>query len=310
MNVDWKLLWVPVAWAGSIAVSALVLMKAGAYGLVLFAFLPFAMGWLVGWYRPARTTRQALTQGAATAVVGCAFFIVIGVEGLICTVMALPFAIPLGMLGSVLALMARTARLDSHMAALLVLPIGLGSAGYDVAATPPLYEVTTSIEVAASPHDVWQHVVSYAAMPEPAEWVFATGIGYPRQVRMDGVGVGATRYCDFSTGSFVEPITVWEPGRRLEFDVVESPAPMKEWSPYGAIEPTHLHGYFVSRKGRFVLTRLANGHTQVEGTSWYQHHLEPGLYWRWWSDAIIHRIHHRVLTHIKTLSESDGDIPH
>jgi hypothetical protein len=54
-----------------------------------------------------------------------------------------------------------------------------------------------------------------------------------------------------------------------------------------------------------VLTALANGHTLVEGTSWYQHHLEPGQYWRWWSDAIIHRIHRRVLTHIKTLSESD-----
>ena len=70
------------------------------------------------------------------------------------------------------------------------------------------------------------------------------------------------------------------------------------------LHPSHLHGYLVSKKGRFVLTELPNGHTLVEGTSWYQHGLEPGPYWRWWSDAIVHRIHQRVLSHIKHLSEA------
>ena len=28
-------------------------------------------------------------------------------------------------------------------------------------------------------------------------------------------------------------------------------------------------------------------------------------YWRWWSDAIIHRIHSRVLKHIRTLAEGE-----
>jgi hypothetical protein len=42
----------------------------------------------------------------------------------------------------------------------------------------------------------------------------------------------------------------------------------------------------------------------VEGTSWYPHGLEPGPYWRWWSDAIVHRIHRQVLGHIKHLAES------
>jgi hypothetical protein len=305
MKPDWKLLWVPAAWAILIGVSAITMTRVGAYGLTLFAFLPLVMGALVGWYGPVRTTGQALIQGAATGVVGCAFFLGIGIEGLICVAMSLPLAVPLGMLGCWLTFRARQNRLESHVAAVLFLPLGLGSAGYDARVAPALYDVTTSVEVAASPQAVWRHVISYAKMPEPTDWVFATGIGYPRQVWMDGTGVGATRYCDFSTGSFVEPITVWEPGNRLEFDVIESAAPMKEWSPYGTIEPVHLHGYFVSRKGRFVLTTLANGHTLVEGTSWYQHHLEPGQYWRWWSDAIIHRIHRRVLTHIKTLSESD-----
>jgi hypothetical protein len=80
---------------------------------------------------------------------------------------------------------------------------------------------------------------------------------------------------------------------------------MREWTPYEHVDPAHLHGYFVSKAGQFQLTRLANGHTLVEGTSWYQHGLWPAEYWRWWSDAIIRRIHMRVLTHIKALAEDD-----
>ena len=39
--------------------------------------------------------------------------------------------------------------------------------------------------------------------------------------------------------------------------------------------------------------------TRLEGTTWYQHGLWPSQYWRLWSDAIIHKIHLRVLRHIR-----------
>jgi len=52
--------------------------------------------------------------------------------------------------------------------------------------------------------------------------------------------------------------------------------------------------------------RLADGHTLLEGTTRYQHGLWPAEYRRWWSDAIIHRIHLRVLTHIRALAEQDA----
>jgi len=303
MNINWRLLWVPIAWGALIAVGV-GLTRAGWYGLVLFAFLPLLMGALVQWSRPAATLGEAIISGTLTATVGCLFFIAFGIEGLICTVMALPLAVPLGILGSTIVFKLRDARSSGRVTAMLLLPLAVGSAGYDAAVAPRVYQVTTSIEIAADPDTVWRHVIAYAEMPEPTDWVFRSGVGYPRRVRLEGTGVGATRYCDFSTGSFVEPITVWEPGKHLEFDVVESAAPMKEGSPYGDIHPAHLHGYFISRRGRFLLTPLPNGHTFVEGTSWYQHGLEPGSYWRWWSDAIVHRIHRRVLDHIKTLSES------
>ena len=55
--------------------------------------------------------------------------------------------------------------------------------------------------------------------------------------------------------------------------------------------------------GQFRLVRLPGGRTRLEGTTWYQHGLYPAGYWRLWSDWIIHRIHLRVLEHVKRLSE-------
>ncbi|MDQ6705577.1 MAG: hypothetical protein M3Z85_06395, partial [Acidobacteriota bacterium] len=91
----------------------------------------------------------------------------------------------------------------------------------------------------------------------------------------------------------------------LRFRVTENPAPMHEWSPYARVLPKHLHGYFISKHGEFRLTELVNHRTRLEGNTWYQHGLWPAEYWRWWSDAIIHRIHLRVLNHIRTLAEED-----
>jgi hypothetical protein len=35
-------------------------------------------------------------------------------------------------------------------------------------------------------------------------------LAYPTEAHPDGSGPGSVRYCQFSTGSFVEPITVWD----------------------------------------------------------------------------------------------------
>src|SRR5690349_14501261 len=133
MKMLWRLLWMCAAWAALIA-AAVTLARAGIYGVALFAFLPVVMRALVGWSRPVATIRQASMQGGLTAAIGCLFFIVIGLEGLICMVMALPLAVPLGMLGSCLSFLVRNRRMASRTTAALLLPFGLVSAVYDIAA--------------------------------------------------------------------------------------------------------------------------------------------------------------------------------
>jgi hypothetical protein len=286
--------------AGLIA-GGIFLIRTGLYGWTIFVTFPIFLGGLVSWvFRPA-TGAQALKWGAVAAGAASAFLLLLGLEGLICVAMALPLAMPLSSLGSWLVYRAAESRRAMRSAAmLLLLPPGVL---WDAKAVPPAYEVRTAIEIAASPERVWKHVVAFPDMPEPREWYFRAGVAYPQRARIAGSGAGAVRYCDFSTGSVIEPIEIWNEPHMLRFRVVENPPTMHELSPYVQLAPKHLHGYLISKAGEFRLTQLPGDRTLLEGISWYQHGLWPAPYWRLWSDAIIRRIHLRVMTHIKFLAE-------
>jgi len=207
-------------------------------------------------------------------------------------------------MGGWLAYRAESSRMITHgsVAMLLLLP---PSVAFDTTARPPVFQVHTAITIAATREQVWRYVVTFSELPEPRDWFFRAGLAYPKRARIVGSGPGAVRYCEFSTGSFVEPIEVWDEPHLLSFRVSGNPAPMHEWSPYANVVPKHLHGYFVSKQGQFQLTALPGNRTLLEGTTWYQHALWPAQYWSWWSTAIIHRIHLRALNHIRMLAEAD-----
>jgi hypothetical protein len=283
-------------------VAGSTLMRSGIYGLTLFILFPVILGGVTSWIFRPPTGSRAAELGAKATVVATLALLLVGLEGLLCVVMTLPLAMPLGALGAWLVYrLGPSTDTPLHITMLLLLPPA--TLTWDIKAPPPVFEVRTEITIAAAPEQVWKHVVSFSDLPEPQDWFFRTGLAYPKRARIEGSGVGATRYCEFSTGPVVEPIEVWDEPRLLRFSVTENPAPMHEWSPYGQILPKHLHGYLVSKRGQFQLTQLANGHTLLEGTTWYQHGLWPAEYWRWWSDAIIHRIHLRVLNHVRALAE-------
>ena len=167
-----------------------------------------------------------------------------------------------------------------------------------------LVSVTTPMHIAAPPDVVWDQIVAFSEIEEDPGFFFRQGLAYPIRARIRGEGRGAIRYCDFSTGTFVEPITTWDEPRLLAFSVIETPPVMEEWNPFHDISPAHVHDSFRSERGQFLLIRQPDGTTRVEGTTWYRQSLSPGFYWRPWTDAIIHRIHGRVLRSIKRNAEA------
>jgi hypothetical protein len=286
----------------ALATWGVVLSKAGIYGWTIFVLLPVILGGLAYWVVRPKTGTGAASAGAVAVMAAASLFLLLGLDGLVCIMMVLPLAMPLGALGALLVYHAASSQYRTRGVTMLLLLLP-ATVLYDAKAPPRVFEVRTEITVAATPEEVWKHVVSFSDLPEPREWFFHAGLAYPKRARIVGSGSDAVRYCEFSTGPFVEPIEVWDEPRLLRFRVTENPAPMEEWNPYAKVRPKHLHGYLVSQRGQFRLTRLPDGHTLLEGSTWYQHGLWPAEYWRWWSDAIIHRIHLRVLNHVRMLAE-------
>lgn len=284
----------------------------GPYGWALFAGIPLGMGaasTLLHTRDELRSQSECLSVAVWSLLLLGIILIAAAVEGFICVLMAAPFALLLAIAGSLAAHGYRSRRGPRHAASIatllmLVMPILMGA---ESAAhlTPPEWTVHSSIEIDAPPERVWQFIVAFPPAPPPKELCFRAGIAYPISATIHGrPGLGAMRTCDFSTGSFVEVIDGWEPGRRMEFSIAAEADPMVEMTPYPAIHPPHLDGYLHPRHAVFELIALPGGRTRLQGTSTYRDAIWPSQYWRLWSDYIIHSVHHRVFEHVKHLAEA------
>jgi hypothetical protein len=280
------------------------------YGTAVFFGTPFIAGAASAYLLNLRASYSyAASIGVAVAALffGGVALLLFAFEGIICIMMAAPIVLPLGIAGAPVGKFLADRRRRLHgglVGALLVVP--LFAAVESQLPNKNEFVVPSTIEIDAPPETVWQHVVGFSKITERPEWYFRMGISCPSEARITGEGVGAERECIFTTGKFVEPITVWDAPRRLAFDVREQPVPMFELTPYRDVHPPHLDGAFRTVRGQFELVELPGGRTRLTGRTWYTLDIHPLAYWTIWSDWLVHRIHHRVLRHIKRLAERDA----
>jgi uncharacterized membrane protein YhaH (DUF805 family) len=246
---------------------------------------------------------------ALAFVLGMGFLALAAVEGFGCIAMAAPLFLVEATVGAFVAYaFAKSVPRVSYASmgsSFAVLPLAFVANQVSPAPAEVAAPIESEVIVHAPPDVVWKRVVSFAPLPPPTEAIFRFGIAAPLAATIDGEGVGAVRRCEFTTGTFVEPIEVWNPGKELSFSVTSQPDPMREWTLYPGPRPAHLDGYLESTRGQFLLEALADGSTRLIGRTWYRVHMTPVAYWRIWGDRIIHAIHLRVLRHVATLAEAD-----
>ena len=293
--------------AGSLVLYALSVTVFKNYGILLFFGMPVLVGVITS-YMFNRVEIQSTGQTVLVAEIGILLcsgaLLVFAVEGIICIVMLLPLAAVIVIVGALIGRsMAANNASGGHVTTSILLLLPLLSGADLLEKEAPVYEVISTIVIDAPPEEVWPNVIGFSELDAPPAWYFELGIAYPLRATIDGEGVGAIRHCEFSTGAFVEPITVWDKPNRLTFDVTKQPPPMNELSPYRHVHPPHLDGYLNCKQGEFRLIRLPDNRTLLEGSTWYEFKMYPQGYWTLWSDTSIHRIHQRVLQHIKKLSE-------
>ncbi|UPT70255.1 MAG: hypothetical protein M0D53_14305 [Flavobacterium sp. JAD_PAG50586_2] len=284
----------------------------GDYGWTVFVFLPFLIGFLPSYLASKKlelSKKDCYSLSFTSLLISLLVLLICAIEGVICIVMALPILILIIWISAYIGytINKKKSKLSrAHFTIILTL-YSLSFLSFDYINEPEeMMSVKTQIVVNAPIEKVWDNVVSFDTIPEPQEFFFKTGIAYPQNATINGKGVGAIRYCNFTTGSFVEPIITWNEPNLLQFTVASQPLPMKEWNPFWDIYPPHLDGYLKSYKGQFKLERIGNNVTLLEGTTWYKVDIYPQFYWKIWVNTIIHKIHYRVLKHIKSESEKEN----
>ncbi|MCB9246795.1 MAG: hypothetical protein H6606_10245 [Flavobacteriales bacterium] len=278
------------------------------YGLSVFLLGPFLLGFIPAWMQTRRNNTgfvSALKYALLTLMLALILMLILLLEGIVCISMALPILVLLNIMGAGIGhLMARrrggpTQRVPMYV---LLLTLLVGTADF-ISPDPELRSVTTTIHVHAPIEHVWQNVVEFDTIREEASGIFRFGIACPTHADLRNENGQLVRYCHFSTGPFVEPITSINAPTDLQFDVRSQPDPMSELNPFGEVRPPHLSDQFRSEKGAFQLTPIDSGNTLLQGTTWYRSGFRPSWYWDSWSRFIIHRIHLRVLDHIATTAE-------
>jgi uncharacterized membrane protein YhaH (DUF805 family) len=271
--------WIPRSTLGAAAAAVAITIVLGSvftlfgtrvlesYGWGLYVALPFCLGLfsvLVYSYHEPRSFGSCMAVSLMPIALLGVVLLLVMIEGVICILMAAPFALALAALGGMLGYAIQAGYwlnkgTPAMMSIVLLFTPAFQGAERLANLQAETFEVRTAIEVNAPPEKVWNEVVAFAEIPPPKELLFRAGIAYPIRAEISGHGVGAVRHCIFSTGPFAEPIEVWAELRLLKFGVTANPAPLNELSPYGNIQPAHLHGYFVSKQGQFLLTALPGG---------------------------------------------------
>ncbi|MBK8465649.1 MAG: hypothetical protein IPL32_07440 [Chloracidobacterium sp.] len=307
----WLSVVIPVAIASTFVGLSIIWNQ--DYGLTLFLFTPFLIGLVSGLiYRPRNKQEIGMAiLGTTLSFVLIGFVVMaIRIEGLVCLAMAVPLALPISIVSILISyfVLRSNANQTNQFSVLTILVLSVPFLmGFEAShkRIPALHEVVTTIEVDAPIETVWKNVIEFPQINEEPYGILQLGFAYPINAKIEGTGVGAIRYCNFNTGSFVEPITEWNEPWLLAFDVAEQPPIMIETGLTGRFQTAHLD-YLRSKRGQFKLSEK-DGKTVIEGTTFYTHDIAPAWYWSFYSDRIIHQIHLRVLNHIKKVSEQKAN---
>jgi hypothetical protein len=198
-----------------------------------------------------------------------------GREGAVCLLMSLPLSIPLAMFGAIVAMklvpdadVVQSAGMKPVLIRMASLPIAF-VVEPSLLRDPAPVTADAAIVIDAPADVVWRHMLAFDDMPRSSALMFRAGIAAPINARLAGRGVGATRTCEFTTGTFVERIDAWDENRRLRFSFLSTPPPLREWSPFADVHPPHLRGYFVPQWSEFRIVPVSDRRTRLEGTGVY-----------------------------------------
>lgn len=291
-------------------------LNEGLWAIMSLSFIflvPMALGFLVVWFSEtqkswARRVFQPWLAGLAFMAAAIAFHL----EGFICVILWLPLVWFMSSLGGVLAGVLRDARASDGskrlcVAAVALLPFVAGPLESLRERETEIRTAHTSIEIAASPAQVWRQIRSVPRITEAEHgpsWSHRLGFPRPTEAVLEGTGVGSVRYARFEGDVlFVEKVTEWEENKRLSFSIA---ADTKNIPPTTFDEHVTIGGpYFDVLHGTYWIEALGPDRVVLHLSSDQRLSTGFNFYSQWWTVWLMNDLQSYILRIIKARAERD-----
>lgn len=274
----------------------LVVGKQESFASVMFLLVPFVSG-----FSMAAVTRDGVLAAACcltTCILSLLILIIIGFEGYICCLMALPLILTGMVIGAVIGYFVRGRFLDTSPNAgrntsllMVATPLLIVSANQLEKPHRSVERVeifATTIEVAATPQETWRNIVRMPKLDGDKPFLLRIGLPVPDHCTLEGEAVGATRVCHFDQGVIGQEVTEWDEPRRFAVTTTKVTLPGRHWLRYGDAE--------------YDLEETATG-TRVTRRSMIGSKLYPHWYWRPFEAWGVESEHDFVLSSLKRAVE-------
>jgi hypothetical protein len=273
--------------------------------------MPVAVGF-ISVFSAVRAGRRGpaiwLGLPALTAVALIVSSFVLFWEGAICLIMLLPVAVVMAILGGAAGGYCAQRFGKTPLLCVALLPFVVAAAEQWIGPLYEVREVATSIAVQASPATVWRQIERVAPIRvEEQRFSWTQKIGFPRPIEatLSGQGVGAVRHATFAGGVlFVETVTLWDPDRRLGFDIRANTANIP---PHTLDEHVTIGGrYFDALHGEYRIEARPDGAVVLHLVSRHRLSTTFNFYARLWTDAVMQDIQKNILFVIRNRCEKPG----
>ena len=238
--------------------------------------------------------------------------LLIGWEGSICILLALPIFLLLSTFGGIISgLVARANLSDSSnysiVIFLIALPFVSGAIERRIDAPDSIRTVETQIVIKASPKKVWENIERVQKIkPEEQRFSIFHLLGFPRPVEatLSHEGEGGVRHATFEGGVlFVETIDKWAPEKELSFSIK---ADTKTIPPTTLDEHVTIGGpYFDMLEGTYRIERLSDSEVVLHLASKHRLSTHINFYAGLWTNYIMRDIQKNILGVIKERCEAN-----
>ncbi|MDG2012816.1 MAG: hypothetical protein P8J33_04890 [Pirellulaceae bacterium] len=267
-------------------------------GLTMFLILPAATGFVAVFtvrYWKAVCISLVIANGLCLVSL-----VAIGLEGVVCILMALPIIVVGAMLGAGIGYCLKR-KSDSNIS-MAIMPIlagmtvfGAGKIEDRLPTGARIENVESSIIIDGAPDEVWKAIIGFDQVKGTKPLLMRLGLPVPQSCTIHGSGIGTERICHFNSGFIRERVTRWQPPQHLEFTVEEVQLPGRHWLGF--------------QGGTYELVKIDNRKTRITRTTIVTSTLRPGFYWRFFERLGTETEHNYILDSLKSRFLPSGQEP-